>query len=416
MTITINRQYTLFLLLFYTMIFNEPLADKFSFFQYEDEFFALLAIPIMVFRVCTERQVRNYSGCAPWLAGFAIFTLLGSVYFHYQDFMRVALPDCLLCLKFWMGIYAAKELFRGFDLPRFARSIYFHIRLVTWTLLLLTIANMLFHIFPLYDDRYGIGSNSLFYELPVTLVSVCALLMVMLIALRGYTNSGFFHVLALVLLMISTLRSKGFALAAVFALMYGVISARKRKFSLKTLFVLVPVAVVASWSQIKFYFVDNADTSARAQLLRKSFVIAKDHFPVGAGFGTYGSYYSQEYYSPLYYRYGLNNLWGLSEEYGNFICDSFWPMILGQSGYFGLACYIGALVMLICKLLEMKRWNKFLFASGLAAVLHLLMDSVSGTAFVHPQSMPVAMWIGLLLAMLPEKERVIGQGRTLVKN
>ena len=59
-----------------------------------------------------------------------------------------------------------------------------------------------------------------------------------------------------------------------------------------------------SWDQISFYYLSHDDV-ARNILTSKSMEIAKDYFPLGTGFGTYGSYISGVYYSSLYYKYDL---------------------------------------------------------------------------------------------------------------
>ena len=160
----------------------------------------------------------------------------------------------------------------------------------------------------------------------------------------------------------------------------------------------IPVIIFIGWSQVEYYFVSLGARSARAQLLINSFQIAKDHFPVGAGFGTYGSYYSAIYYSPLYYKYGLNTIYGLSKELYSFICDSFWPMILGQAGFIGTILYALAVFKLFKRLTQIKKNNVFFYVSAIGAMSYLLVESVAATAFVHPLSMPLAMWIGILIS------------------
>ena len=55
------------------------------------------------------------------------------------------------------------------------------------------------------------------------------------------------------------------------------------------------------------FFSSIIPDSARYQLLTKAFEIARDMFPLGAGFATFGSYYSGVYYSSVYAAYGLSN-------------------------------------------------------------------------------------------------------------
>jgi hypothetical protein len=68
--------------------------------------------------------------------------------------------------------------------------------------------------------------------------------------------------------------------------------------------------------------------------------VAKDYFPLGSGFGTFGSGITQRAYSPLYYKYSLSHVWGLSAKKNSFVNDIFWPHVLAETGLFGLLCYI----------------------------------------------------------------------------
>lgn len=80
---------------------------------------------------------------------------------------------------------------------------------------------------------------------------------------------------------------------------------------------------------------------ARTALTVQSTVIASDFFPLGSGAGTFASPPSSQMgYSEIYSAYGLAGIWGLSPETANFITDVFWPKVLAQNGYFGVAAYL----------------------------------------------------------------------------
>jgi hypothetical protein len=81
-------------------------------------------------------------------------------------------------------------------------------------------------------------------------------------------------------------------------------------------------------------------SNARLALHYTSLLIARDHFPLGTGLASFGSYASRLYYSPTYVAYGISNIWGLSPQFSGFITDTFWPMVLGEGGVFTLVCYV----------------------------------------------------------------------------
>lgn len=398
MRIRINKQLLLFLFFFYGFLFNEQLSGLIPWFGYGDELLAVLAIPLYVLRNLKRRERRNRTGAAPYVAGFAVCGLIGSLVYGYQAFFAAALPDLLLCVKFWLCIYTAGTLFRGFDIVRFADRIFTHIRLITWAFFFLSGINLIFGMFPSFDTRFGLRANSLFYSHPTTLAACCSFLIIVLLALKNHVAHCFFYAGLLAAVMCSTLRTKAFADVLVFGLVCFIAAVRKQKLSLRSLLPIIPASACIGWAQVEYYFVTLRDVSARAQLLLKAFSVAGDHFPWGAGFGTYGSHFSAVHYSPLYYMYGLNGIHGLGLNGTGFICDSFWPMILGQTGYSGLIFYLMALYKLMGKLVGLKRRDLYHFVSGLCAMGYLLIDSTASTAFVHPLSMPIAMWLGILLA------------------
>ena len=100
--------------------------------------------------------------------------------------------------------------------------------------------------------------------------------------------------------------------------------------------------------QIEYYFFSDIQSdSARYQLLITSILIARDSFPIGAGFGTFGSYMSAIHYSPVYRIYGISNVHGLIEGATYFTSDSFWPMILGETGIVGLVSIVIVIIRMI---------------------------------------------------------------------
>jgi hypothetical protein len=97
-------------------------------------------------------------------------------------------------------------------------------------------------------------------------------------------------------------------------------------------------------SQLDLYA--GSGTTARTALYTTSRQIAHDHFPVGVGFGRFGSWPSTISYSPVFYEYGLSGIYGLSPNYRSFINDTSWPTVLGETGVAGLVFYALALFFL----------------------------------------------------------------------
>ena len=100
--------------------------------------------------------------------------------------------------------------------------------------------------------------------------------------------------------------------------------------------ILVIVVLAVTWTRFDAYYVSGLsnDNLARPMTYKTSLVILGDYFPFGPGMGTFACNGAWKYYSPLYYEYNLNQVWGLGEG-GGFICDTYYPT-LAQFGIVGV--------------------------------------------------------------------------------
>jgi hypothetical protein len=150
-------------------------------------------------------------------------------------------------------------------------------------------------------------------------------------------------------------------------------------------------------TQTKVY--SDPSTTARGALYATSAQIGRDRFPLGVGFGTYGSYPSRLNYSAVYDEYRLSKTWGLSREFPFFIDDTMWPSVLGESGFAGLLAYLGGLSALAFLALRQARlrspgWENGLAAVGVFAVLLVL--SFGQAVYVDA---PTALSLALVIAL-----------------
>jgi hypothetical protein len=83
------------------------------------------------------------------------------------------------------------------------------------------------------------------------------------------------------------------------------------------------------------------DGTARRVFYEYAVKNANSFFPFGSGFATYGSAEASKNYSPLYYLYNFDEVWGMSPNFRAFLTDTYWASVLGQFGW------IGAFIMII---------------------------------------------------------------------
>ena len=105
------------------------------------------------------------------------------------------------------------------------------------------------------------------------------------------------------------------------------------------------------------YFNTGEDGNvARVVLGFTSLRIMMDRFPLGVGWGMFGSPTSQQLDSPVYSNYGIDNVYGLSSDFNNFMADTFWPMIFGETGVMGTILY--CIILYKCFYPFLKRFFK----------------------------------------------------------
>lgn len=394
-----KNTFYLFLLLFYLFIFKDLLVRFTSVFGYTDELIALLAVPIFILELVNSgMKVRiNKNGYGIFVVLFVVTGLVGSVTNSFQPLYGVALPSMFLSIKFWLAIYTGGMLLKNLNIELYAHKIYTHIKIVIVIYTVLFVIDNLFGIFN-STIRYGIRATQLFYGVPTSFAAICVFLFGILLVVRPYVKGSMKYLVWILVLMCSTLRSKAFAAAFAFVLIYYFAYIRKKKIRVRTLIIFVPFVLLIVWDQIQYYFFSSIQAdSARYQLLVTAVRIAKDFFPFGTGFGTFASFYSAVSYSPVYSMYGISNVHGLREGATYFVSDSFWPMILGETGWIGLLLTIIIVVRLLKRVQRLKTINIALYTSSLCIIGYLLIISMAESAFANPIAMPLAVWIGYAL-------------------
>jgi hypothetical protein len=127
----------------------------------------------------------------------------------------------------------------------------------------------------------------------------------------------------------------------------------------------------------------------RVALYAASVAIARDHMPLGGGVGRFGSHLSRDDYSPLYARYGLDQVALLRPDDPQAATDAFWPMVLGESGPIGLiaalAFFAGVAVILWKRASRAASSHlRLILLAALFVFIESLVRSATSSVFVAP--------------------------------
>lgn len=130
----------------------------------------------------------------------------------------------------------------------------------------------------------------------------------------------------------------------------------------------------------------------------RSIDVMKDYFPFGSGFGSYGVDASRVYYSPLYYKYGLSNIYGMTEDYNEFIADTYFPAIIAQFGLLGIFLFFKFVEFVIKRAGEAYTpYNRILYAIIILIISSILIESVAGPMFVMTTGVPILILLAYCL-------------------
>ena len=260
--------------------------------------------------------------------------------------------------------------------------------------------------------------------------SIICLMIMVCDGKQGYRNN-LFYVLLLILAGLMCTRSKYYGIAVVVLFMLLIYRPKiitQVSFKNSIIFMLLIVGILfVAWEKISFYFItggagiveeamataNDEETlgmmMARPALYYFSIQVFADHFWLGSGFASFASYCSSTAYnySALYHEYGVDMIWGLSEEKDTFIADTFYPE-LAQFGIVGVLLLTGV-VLWFCK--QLKLTHRILgtvpFVAGLLVLIALGIDAVASTGPLNSLGENLFAVLGMILARVKHvgKER-----------
>ena len=166
-----------------------------------------------------------------------------------------------------------------------------------------------------------------------------------------------------------------------------------------TIGLMMLIAITLTWTKFEVYYVDGWENEALARPMtyKTAWKILWDYFPFGPGMGTFACNAAWKYYSPLYYEYHLNNIWGLGGnrlQDGMFICDAFYPT-LAQFGIVGVVLFYFFWKYRLIAFNEM--YNLKYYRVAMMAFFCLAIEQSADTSFLSGKGQGYNMLIALCL-------------------
>ena len=154
-----------------------------------------------------------------------------------------------------------------------------------------------------------------------------------------------------------------------------------------------------TWTKFNIYYVENMQKEdsgyARPETYKVAWrIITQDYIPFGTGYGTFGTIAAAKEYSPLYYKYGLNKIWGLEPENPMFLADAFYPT-LAQVGIFGIFFFV---IFWKRRIQETNRiTDLYSYQMALMAIMALALESTADTSYLSGKGMGYFMILAVCL-------------------
>ncbi|ROX98839.1 hypothetical protein [Enterococcus faecium] len=129
---------------------------------------------------------------------------------------------------------------------------------------------------------------------------------------------------------------------------------QKKNFKLRSMIGICLTGVILVIPSLLNYFVTDA-FSPRSILFKDAIQIFIKYFPFGSGFATFGSPIASQAYSPLYWNYGYQYLYGMGENGDvSFLNDNFFSSLIGQLGFLGLVIFVCLIYLILQRILKNK--------------------------------------------------------------
>ena len=159
------------------------------------------------------------------------------------------------------------------------------------------------------------------------------------------------------------------------------------------------VVIFFTWTKFNAYYVEGFQEEAQAMARPVTYetgvkIMFKDYIPFGSGLGSFGTAAAAKEYSPLYYKYQLNTIWGLNPENPMFLADAFYPT-LAEFGLVGLFFFLWFWKRRLWE--ANKIHNLIYYRMALMCILALALESTADSSYLSGKGMGYFMILALCL-------------------
>lgn len=257
----------------------------------------------------------------------------------------------------------------------------------------------------LYVGTYFIGFRVSRYGIKTPIIGQATLLAAsMYLLFKENTRKNVVRGILILSIGLLSMKSKFYGEYIVFvALFYFLKSRLKPNFkTILSVIALTSTIVYFTWEKFDTYYatglteeVKNSEKKARPESFKTArTIIFNDYIPFGSGLASFGTNAAAKYYSPLYYKYNLNNIWGLYPENPMFLADAFYPT-LAQYGLVGLFFFLWFWIRRYQQALHHKEFRAYKVA--MMMIFALFLESMADTSYLSGKGMGYFMLLAMAI-------------------
>ena len=384
----INIQEKILYFMFFLFVFQYVLAQYIGIFSYLDEGYSLLfflgGLVAWAARLDRKLTAKNLMWIVSWM-GYMVCGWLSSYGSEYYRGLKITLLSYYLSNKFFVFLIGCLLLMKSERICGYVGKLTTVIRPV---LLSFFIWVILQGIFP---------DIAQFSALEVCAKSV---FFIALIILDYRSNKDCLYLLMCIGMLMSTGKGKAYGAILLTILILFWTFVIKKKINLFEIILGLLAIVILGWNKIYYYYVYGLQAQfPRAMLTKWGGVVANEEFPFGTGWGTFGSHYAIESYSPVYEKLGWENTLDLNPVRGKlWMNDTFWPTVYCESGWIGFFFFCIMLIIIFWIICKKYNENKKKYAAGMICFGYMMVTTLESTSFAHPSLLIMAVVFALVMS------------------
>ena len=197
-------------------------------------------------------------------------------------------------------------------------------------------------------------------------------------------------------------KSKYFGECVCFVALVMFVKSKINFTSISTLLKLAALGTVViffTWTKFNAYYVEGFQEDAQAMARPATYeagmqIMFHDYIPFGSGLGSFGTIAAAKEYSPLYYKYHLNEIWGLDPINPMFLADAFYPT-LAEYGIVGLFFFLWFWKRRLWETNKIP--NLIYYRMALMCILALALESTADSSYLSGKGMGYFMILALCL-------------------